>query len=61
MREQNIDEMDIGSIAGKTLKEGLSEPIGYVKGSELVREELKPNIRGFIHDLVSGKLTEVQA
>ena len=60
MREQDINEMDFGSIAGKTLEEGLREQVGYVKGSELVREELKPNIRSFIHDLVSGTLREVQ-
>ena len=58
MREQHINEMDIGSIARKTL-EGLREQVGYVKGSELVREESKPSIRGFIYNLISGTLIEV--
>jgi carbonic anhydrase len=61
MRELEIDEMDIGSIAGKTLEQGLREQVGFVKGSDLVKAELKQNIRSFIFDIASGKLTEVQA
>jgi carbonic anhydrase len=58
--EKEIDEMEIGSIAGKTLEQGLKEQINVVKQSKLVREEMKAGIRAFVHDLVSGSLTEVK-
>lgn len=59
-REKEIEEMEIGSIAGKTLEQGLREQIAVVKGSELLRGELKGSIRAFVHDIVSGSLTEVK-
>ena len=59
-KKDEIEKMELGSIAGKTLEQGLKEQIGAVKASELVREDLKPKIRAFIHDLVSGNLAEVE-
>jgi carbonic anhydrase len=59
-KKDEIEKMEIGSIAGKTLEQGVKEQVAAVKESELVRAELKPKIRGFVHDLVSGELTEVE-
>jgi carbonic anhydrase len=59
-RDKEIEEMEIGSIAGKTLEQGLREQLAAVKGSELVREETKGGIRAFVYDLVSGTLNEVE-
>lgn len=59
-REKEIDEMELGSIAGKTLEQGLVEQIAVVKGSDLVREEMKGGIRAFVHDLITGSMTEVE-
>jgi len=58
--EKVIDRMELGSIAGKTLEQGLKEQVGSVKGSELLRGDLKAKIRGFVHDLISGELREVE-
>jgi hypothetical protein len=42
------------------LEQGLKEQIGAVKANKLTRVDLKPSIRGFIYDLVSGDLNEVE-
>jgi carbonic anhydrase len=54
-----IGRMNLGSIAGKTLEQGLEEQILAVKSSPLVREDLKQKIRAFIFDLTVGDLKEV--
>ena len=59
-REDEIEKIDIGSIAGKTLEQGLKEQIGAVKANVLVREDLKPKIRAFIYDISKGDLQEVE-
>lgn len=59
-REAEIEKMNIGSIAGKTLEQGLKEQIGAVKANVLVREDLKPKIRAFIYDISKGDVREVQ-
>jgi carbonic anhydrase len=59
-KKDQIEKMELGSIAGKTLEQGVKEQVAAVKASELLRAELKPKIRGFVHDLVSGELTEVE-
>lgn len=59
-KKDEIEKMEIGSIAGKTLEQGLKEQVGAVKASELIREDLKLRIRAFIHDLIGGDLTEVE-
>ncbi|TKA57549.1 hypothetical protein B0A55_12413 [Friedmanniomyces simplex] len=57
--QEEIAKMEFGSIAGKTLEQGLREQVDVVKGSGLVREDLKARIRGFVFDLASGGLMEV--
>jgi carbonic anhydrase len=59
-KKDEIENMEMGSIAGKTLEQGLKEQIGAVKANKLMREDLKPSIRGFIFDLTSGDLKEVE-
>ena len=59
-KKNEIEKMELGSISGKTLEQGLKEQIGAVKASELVRGDLKPKIRAFVYDLVSGSLAEVE-
>lgn len=54
-----IEKMVFGSLNGKTLEEGLKEQVAAVKGSQLVRPEIKSSIRGFIFDIANGGLTEV--
>lgn len=58
--EEEIQAINFGSIAGKTLEEGLKEQVEAVRASELVRADLKTKIRGFIYDLESGALNEVE-
>lgn len=58
--DKEIDGMELGSIAGKTLEQGLKEQVGFVKKSELLRGEIKGSIRAFVHDIVSGSLTEFE-
>ena len=59
-REKEIDEMELGNIAGKNLEQGLTEQMAVVKGSDLVREEMTGGIGAFVHDLVSGSMTDVE-
>ena len=59
-KKDEIENMEMGSIAGKTLEQGLKEHIGAVKANKLMREDLKPSIRAFIYDLISGDLKEVE-
>ncbi|KAK5678751.1 hypothetical protein LTS10_009195 [Elasticomyces elasticus] len=58
-KKAEIEKMELGSIAGKTLEQGLREQVGAVKASGLVKEELKSKIRAFVYDIASGGLTEV--
>lgn len=59
-KKSEIKEMEFGSIAGKTLEQGLKEQIAAVRASELVRKDLKPKIRAFVYDIASGAVTEVE-
>ena len=59
-KKDEIENMEMGSIAGKTLEQGLKEQVGAAKANELMREGLKPSIRGFIYDIISGDLKEVE-
>ncbi|KAK3655415.1 hypothetical protein LTR22_010300 [Elasticomyces elasticus] len=58
-KKAEIEKMELGSIAGKTLEQGLREQVGAVKASDLVKDELKSKIRAFVYDIASGDLTEV--
>ena len=60
IKREEIEEMEFGSIAGKTLDEAVKEQIGAAKGSDLLREGLKTGIRGFVYDLHDGSLEEVE-
>jgi carbonic anhydrase len=44
-KKDEIENMEMGSIAGKTLEQGLKEQIRAVKANKLMREDLKPSIR----------------
>ncbi|KAK5701514.1 hypothetical protein LTR97_004329 [Elasticomyces elasticus] len=57
--KKEIEELYVGSIAGKTLEQGLKEQVGEVKAGQLLRPELKSSIRAFVYDLAQGGLTEV--
>lgn len=59
-QKDEIENMELGSIAGKTLEQGLKEQVGVAKASKLLREDLKPSIRAFIYDIISGDLKEVE-
>ncbi|OCT49639.1 carbonate hydratase [Cladophialophora carrionii] len=53
-----IDKMTFGEITG-SLADNVKKSITFLKESPLVPEQLKSNIRGFVFDLKTGELQEV--
>lgn len=58
--KHEIEGMEVGSNSKSGLEAGLREEVKRVRGSQLVRGELKEKIRGFVYDLNDGGLTEVE-
>ncbi|ETI27202.1 hypothetical protein G647_09885 [Cladophialophora carrionii CBS 160.54] len=50
--------MTFGEITG-SLADNVKKSIAFLKESSLVPEQLKSNIRGFVFDLKTGELQEV--
>ncbi|OQV07608.1 hypothetical protein CLAIMM_12013 [Cladophialophora immunda] len=53
-----IDNMTFGEITG-SLSDNVKKSIAFLKDSPLVPESLKSNIRGFVFDIKTGELEEV--
>ncbi|KIW10464.1 hypothetical protein PV08_11428 [Exophiala spinifera] len=56
--EQQIEGLKFGEITG-SLDENVKKSIDFLRASALVPEELKANTRGFVFDLKTGNLKEV--
>lgn len=51
--------MIFGEITG-SLQDNVRKSLKFLKDSEFIRSELKPNIIGFVYDLQTGELERVQ-
>ncbi|KAF2469836.1 carbonic anhydrase [Lindgomyces ingoldianus] len=55
-----IESLEFGQITG-TLEENVKKSMDFLRMSPLVRPALKSKIRGFVYDIITGKLKEVLA
>ncbi|EXJ66610.1 carbonate dehydratase [Cladophialophora psammophila CBS 110553] len=55
----DIDSMAFHAFSG-SIENNVKKSMTFLKESPLVRESLKPSIRGFVFDLHSGELKEVK-
>lgn len=42
-----------------SVEHSVKDDVEFLKGSPLLREELKQNIQGFVFDIKTGKLKEI--
>ncbi|GAM39392.1 hypothetical protein TCE0_034f10904 [Talaromyces pinophilus] len=56
--KDEIERMQFGKILGD-IEHSVRDDVEFLKGSPLLREELKKNIQGFVFDVQTGKLKEI--
>ncbi|KAE9370975.1 carbonic anhydrase [Stipitochalara longipes BDJ] len=59
---EEIEKIEFGNYDGSDAKkheESIREDIAFLRSSPLVRKELKENVRGYVYDIISGKLLAV--
>lgn len=55
--EAKVENVDYGEI--DDLPKSVVRDVKFLKGSKLVRSELKEKIRGFLYDIETGELCEI--
>lgn len=46
-------------MTSNSVEHSVRDDVEFLKGSPLLREELKKNIQGFVFDVKTGKLEEI--
>ena len=44
----------------RSLKQSLKDDVAFLKSSPYIREDLKPRVRGFLYDIKSGSMEEME-
>lgn len=55
--EMKVESVDFGAVSD--LPNSVVRDVKFLKGSKLVREELKENIKWYLYDIKKGSLKEI--
>ena len=59
-QREKVEKWETSSFGGKTIAGSVKDNIEFVQQSELLSEELKKGTKGYILDIKTGVVTEVQ-
>lgn len=56
--DDKIETMQFGEI--RDLKQSLKDDVAFLKSSPYIRDEIKPRVRGFLYNIKSGWMEEIE-